>query len=80
MTTDISDPEKKIRELTATEKQQILYLEQEYPHLSTEIFETILRLSNGQRELICKQIKDGELKHEEPLDPEKYIIKSVKVE
>ena len=56
---DISDKEKKIRDLTPTEKQQIVYLQEEYPHLSTEIFETILRLSDNQRELIVNDIKDG---------------------
>jgi hypothetical protein len=77
---DIKDPEKNIRELTPTEKQQIEYLEKEYPHLSTEIFETILRLSNQQRDKICDEIKSGDLKHEESMEAEKYLLKTVKVE
>lgn len=77
---DISDKDKKIRELTPTEKNQIEYLQKEYPHLSTEIFETILRLTDNQRDLIVKDIKDGKLTHEKPKAPEEYIIQSVKVE
>ena len=43
---DINDKDKKIRDLSPTEKQQIKYLEEEYPHLSTEIFETMGKLSS----------------------------------
>jgi len=70
---------KEIRQLTPHEKNQIEYLQKEYPHLSTEIFETILRLTNAQRDSICEQIKNGELKHEEPKAPEDYILKNVEV-
>ncbi len=76
--TDLKDL-KPIRELSEFEVQQLDFLVKQYPMLPADVLETIIRLSEDQKEDIVKKMKDGELKHEEPKDPADYILQSVKV-
>lgn len=69
-----------IRKLNYKEVKQLDFLMKEYPHLDQGILETILRITDEQRNTIVNEIKEGDLKHEEPLDTEKYTIQSVEVE
>ena len=41
--------------------------------------ESVLRLTENQRDKIIDEIKSGDLSHEKPDSPEKYVIQSVKV-
>ncbi len=73
--------ENKNRELTPLEKQQVDYLLKEYPNLDRLMIETIIRLSENQRQIICEEIKSGELKPDENVkDGEEVVIKGVSVE
>ncbi len=44
------------------------------------MLDTILRMKPEQVDSLVYQVKEGSLKHEEPLKPEDYIIKSVSIE
>ncbi len=77
--TEPTEEVKEIRKLTQFELKQKDFLIREYPTLDESIMETIIRLTDEQRDEIVDKIKSGELKHEEPKDPSEYIIQSVKV-
>ena len=68
-----------LRKLTPLEHKQLDYLVKEYPMLDLMCLESVLRLTDGQREKIVDEIKVGDLCHEKPEEPEKYIIEAVKV-
>lgn len=74
------DTQKEIRKLTALEIRQKDFILQEYPMLDEGIVETIIRIGDKGRDAIVEKMKSGELKLEDPMNPEDYIIKSVKVE
>jgi len=69
-----------IAKLTPEQIKQLDWLIKEYPSLDTMIIESILRLTDTQRDKIVDEIKDGTLKHEEPLPPEETTITAVEVE
>ncbi len=69
------------RKLTTLETQQIDYLCKEYPNLDRPMIETIIRLSDRQRDIICDEIKSGKLKPDEDVkDGEEVVIKGISVE
>jgi len=78
MTDDIKEA-KEIRKLTAFEKEQLEFLVKEYPMLPEYLLETMIRLTEEEKNRICDKMKSGELKMEEALKPEEYIKQSVKV-
>jgi len=66
--------------LTSFQIQQKDFLIRQYPMLPEDVMETIVRLTEDQKNDICKKIKSGELKHEDARSsPEEYTIQSVKV-
>ena len=67
------------RELTEFEVQQKEYIHKQYPMLPEDLIETMIRLSEEQKDDIVAKMKSGELKHEEDKDPSDYILQSVKV-
>jgi hypothetical protein len=70
-----------IRKLTPLEQQQVNYLVAEYPKLDRTMIETVIRLSDRQRDIICNEIKSGKLKEEDDWEEGKEIvIKAVTVE
>ena len=79
MSEDLKDL-KPIRKLTPLETKQLDYLVGEYPHLPRDVLETVIRLTDKQKDEIVKEIKDGELKLEETKPAEEYTIQSVSVE
>jgi hypothetical protein len=68
-----------IPKLTPAQIKQLDWLVKEYPSLDLMIIESILRLTDTQRNKIVGEIKDGTLKHEEPLPPEECEIIAVEV-
>lgn len=70
---------KEIRKLTVFETQQLEFLVKEYPMLPEYLLETMIRLSEDEKNRICDKMKSGELKMEEPMKPEDYIQQTVKV-
>jgi len=71
---------KEIRKLTALEIRQKDFILQEYPMLDEGIVETIIRIGDKGRDAVVEKMKSGELKLEDPMKPEDYVVKSVKVE
>jgi len=71
---------KEIRKLTALEIRQKDFILQEYPMLDEGIVETIIRIGDAGRDAVVEKMKSGELKLEDPMKSEDYIVKSVKVE
>jgi hypothetical protein len=71
---------KNIRELTPFEEKQKEYILSKYPQLDDFMIDTIVRMTEEQKNNIVAKMKSGELKHEEPKDAEHYIMKSVSVE
>ncbi len=71
---------KEIEPLTDLKIKQKEFLIQQYPMLDDLMIDTVLRMKPEQINNLVYQIKNGELKHEDPLSPEDYIIKSVSVE
>jgi len=81
---DIVDDSKSIKDkelpkLTPLQVKQLDYLVKQYPQLDLMSLESVLRLSENQRDIIVDEIKSGELSHEKPDSPEKYTIQAVKV-
>jgi hypothetical protein len=70
---------KKTPDLTPFQIKQKQFILQEYPMLDDMMVDTIVRMKGEKVDAIVEQIKSGELKHEEPLKPEDYIIQSVRV-
>jgi len=79
-TLDEGVPRTVLPKLTPTQVKQLDWLVKEYPDLDTMIIESILRITPAQRDKIVDEIKDGTLKHEEPLPSEECIQIAVKVE
>ncbi len=77
--TEPTEEVKEILKLTPFQIKQKEYLLREYPKLDDFMIDTIVRLTEEQRDDIVDKIKSGELKHEESKDPKEYIIQSVKV-
>lgn len=76
---DLSKAEK-IKPLNDYQIKQKEYLLSQYPQLDDLMIDTILRMKPEQVDSLVYQVKEGTLKHEEPLKPEDYIIKSVCIE
>ena len=70
---------KKIADLSPFQVKQKQYILQEYPMLDDLMVDTIVRMKGEKVDALVEQIKSGELKHEEPMKPEDYIIQSVSV-
>ena len=70
---------KELPKLTPLQVKQLDYLIKEYPQLDLMTLESVLRLTENQRDKIVDSIKSGDLSHEKPDSPEKYVIQSVKV-
>jgi hypothetical protein len=70
---------KEIRKLTDFEIAQKDFISKQYPMLPEELIETMIRLSEEEKDRIVAEMKEGKLKHEEPKAPEDYILQSVKV-
>jgi len=68
-----------IPKLTSLQVKQLDWLVKEYPNLDTMMIESILRLTDAQRDAVVEQIKDGTLAHEEPLTPEECTRVAVEV-
>ena len=71
--------DKELPKLTPLQVKQLDYLIKEYPQLDLMTLESVLRLTENQRDKIVDEIKSGDLSHEKPDSPEKYVIQSVKV-
>ena len=71
--------DKELPKLTPLQVKQLDYLIKEYPQLDLMTLESVLRLTENQRDKIIDEIKSGDLSHEKPDSPEKYVIQSVKV-
>lgn len=70
-----------IKPLSPLQVRQLEYLSKDYPHLPADVLETVLRLTDDQRNKLVQDIKDGKQEvHEERKDPEHYIRNSVSVE
>ncbi len=69
-----------IKPLNDYQVKQKEYLLSHYPQLDDFMLDTILRMKPEQVDSLVYQVKEGSLKHEEPLKPEDYIIKSVSIE
>ena len=76
--TDLKDC-KKIADLTPFQIKQKQFILQEYPMLDDMMVDTIVRMKKDKIDDIVEKIKSGELKHDEPMKPEDYIIQSVSV-
>ncbi len=76
--TDIKEV-KEIRKLTVFETKQLEFLVKEYPMLPEYLLETMIRLTEDEKNRICDKMKAGELKMEEERKPEDYIQQTVKV-
>tara|TARA_R100000935_G_scaffold15780_1_gene31575 strand:- start:1355 stop:1639 length:285 start_codon:yes stop_codon:yes gene_type:complete len=70
---------KKIADLTPFQVKQKEFLIKEYPMLDEFMCDTVVRMKKDKVDDLVAQIKSGELKHEEPMKPEDYIIQSVSV-
>ena len=70
---------KKIADLSPFQVKQKDFILQEYPMLDSFMVDTIVRMKNDRLDAIVNQMKSGELKHEEPMKPEDYILQSVSV-
>ena len=68
------DKQKEIKKLSVFQQKQKDYLLKEYPMLDDLQIDTLVRLTDEQRDAIVKDMKEGKLKNEEPLKPEEYII------
>jgi len=75
----MTDTTKDIRKLTAFEVKQKEYIFEQYPMLPEDLIETMIRLTEEQKNDIVEKMKSGEIKHEEPKAPHEYILQSVKV-
>lgn len=64
--------------LTPFEIKQIDFLVKEYPMLDQAQIESVIRITDTQRDKIVQEIKDGDLKHE-PLESEECVTQSVEV-
>ena len=71
--------DKELPKLTPLQTKQLDFLMKEYPMLDQTQIESVLRITDEQRDLLVKDIKDGVVGHEESLKPEEYIIEAVKV-
>ena len=71
--------DKELPKLTPLQVKQLDYLIKEYPQLDLMTLESVLRITENQRDKIIDEIKSGDLSHEKPDSPEKYVIQSVKV-
>ena len=71
--------EKELPKLTYHQTKQLDFLMAEYPMLDQAQIETVLRITDEQRDSLVKEMKDGTVKHEEPMSPEEYTIQSVEV-
>ncbi len=69
-----------IKPLNDYQVKQKEYLLSHYPQLDDFMLDTILRMKPEQIDSLVYQVKEGSLKHEEPLNPEDYIIKCVSIE
>jgi hypothetical protein len=70
---------KKIADLTPFQIKQKDFIVKEYPMLDEFMVDTIVRMKKDKIDDLVSQIKSGELKHEEPMKPEDYIVQSVSV-
>ena len=70
---------KKIADLTPFQIKQKDFIVKEYPMLDEFMVDTIVRMKNEKIDNIVSMIKSGELKHEEPMKPEDYVIQAVSV-
>tara|TARA_R110002110_G_scaffold182236_1_gene388618 strand:- start:72 stop:311 length:240 start_codon:yes stop_codon:yes gene_type:complete len=75
----MTDTPKEQKELTGFELQQKAFIADQYPMLPGDLIETMVRLTEEQKDDIVSKMKSGELKHEEPKPAHEYIIQSVKV-
>ena len=69
-----------IKTLTPFQKRQKNFILDEYPMLDEMMADTIVRLSETQKDAIVEDMKEGKLKHENPMKPEDYVLKSVSIE
>lgn len=77
----MTEATEEIRKLTPLETQQVDFLLKEYPNLDRLMIETVIRLSDKQRDIICEEIKSGKLKPDDNVkDGEEIVIKGVSVE
>lgn len=79
MTKDLKEC-KTIAKLSPFQIQQKKFILSEYPMIDDLMADTIVRMKNDKVDAIVEQIKSGELKHEIPMNPEDYVITTVKVE
>jgi hypothetical protein len=70
---------KKIPDLTPFQITQKNFIVKEYPMLDEFMADTIVRMKNDRVDAIVNQIKSGELKHEEPMKPEDYVLQVVRI-
>ena len=70
---------KKIADLSPFQVKQKDFILQEYPMLDEFMVDTIVRMKNDRLDAIVNQMKSGELKHEEPMKPEDYVLQSVSI-
>lgn len=75
----IKEPKAELPKLSPLQVKQLEFLMKEYPSLDLMCLESILRLTEDQKDRIVDEIKSGDLKHSEPLVPEDCIIQAVKV-
>ena len=68
------DKQKEIKKLSVFQQKQKDYLLKEYPMLDDLQIDTLVRLTDAQRDAIVADMKEGKLKNEEALKPEQYII------
>jgi len=69
-----------VPKLSPSQIKQLEYLMKEYPMLDQMALETVLRLSDEQRDKIVDEIKNAELEpHSKPEDPENCKIEAVEV-
>tara|TARA_R110000822_G_scaffold87246_2_gene202865 strand:+ start:53 stop:319 length:267 start_codon:yes stop_codon:yes gene_type:complete len=71
--------DKELPKLTPLQTKQLDFLMKEYPMLDQTQIESVLRITDEQRDSLVKDIKDGVVEHEKSLKPEEYIIEAVKV-
>ena len=77
---ELKDKEQ-IKPLSPFKVRQLEYLTKDYPHLPADVLETVLRLTDDQRNKLVQDIKDGKQEvFEERKDTEHYIRNSVSVE
>ena len=70
-----------IKSLSVFQTKQKQFILNEYPMLDETMVDTIVRLSEEQKNSIVNDMKNGDLvPHEEAKKPEDYILQSVSVE